>query len=84
MLFKLRANFHASKIYDVEAESEDEARRIAIQKAESDFDYSSKDIEDGRFGYCCLLCRRCKTELHSSVKFCPNCGLSRSEGEVGA
>lgn len=84
MKFKMRVNFYASKIYDVDAETEDEARRIALGEAEREFDFSSKDRENGRFGYICLLCNGCKNELHSNANFCANCGLPRTASGVKA
>lgn len=84
MIFKMRANFYVSKIYDVDAETEDDARRIALGKAERDFDFSSKDLEDGRFGYITLLCSGCKNELHSSANYCARCGRPRTASEVKA
>ena len=78
MEFKIKVTVFGEKIYDIEANSELEAKLKGKVHAETDYAFNGKELY---FGYASMLCSNCKNSIYTGDKFCSQCGKKVERGE---
>ena len=79
MKFIISVTVHGDSVYDIEADSEKEARNEAQKKALAEFSGAEKQVAVLSVH---LLCPSCKKAMWSESNFCQHCGTRRPGKEV--